>query len=61
MSHLEIIQKLNEFVKTKQLEKIRPLLHKNIKWNQMKSTDIQRNPTTSCDIQWKAMKSNEVN
>ena len=36
MSHLEIVQKLNEFVKNKQLEKIRPLLHKNIKWNQMK-------------------------
>ena len=36
MSHLEIVQKLNEFIKNKELDKIRPLLHKNIKWNQMK-------------------------
>lgn len=36
MSNLEIVEKLNEFIKNKELNKIRPLFHKNIKWNQMK-------------------------
>lgn len=36
MTNLEIIQNLYEYFKNKELDKIRPLFHANIKWNQMK-------------------------
>ena len=36
MTNLEIIQKLYEYLKNRELDKIRPLFHPNIKWNQMK-------------------------
>ncbi|MFT4899962.1 MAG: ketosteroid isomerase-like protein [Flavobacteriales bacterium] len=34
--NLEIVQNLYNYIETKEFENIRPLFHKNIKWNQMK-------------------------
>lgn len=36
MPNLEIIQKFYHHFENKELDKVRPLFHKNIKWNQMK-------------------------